>query len=364
MTIKKAKIFLCIPILLLTVSAFTACGNSAPAVSGETTVFTDSAGREVVVPAKITKVAPSGAVATMFLASVCPDYMVCISSTPSSSQCKYLDSSIVKLPTTGQLYGSKSTINLEALLSAEPQIIIDLGDAKDGIAGDMDSLQKQTGIPVVFIEADLPHMANAFKMLGQLLYDRKDRCAELSDYVNETVSMAETKSAEIPETEKVSVMYATGVSGLNANAKGSTQAQVIDITGAKNAIVVDDISDRSGGNAINMEQLYIFDPDVIIFTTGSMYSGASSDSSWKQVRAVAEDSYYEIPCLPYNWMSSPPSLNMLLGIRWFGNLIYPSHYDYDMMTEAQRAYRLLWNYELSDEEARELLANSTLKKKS
>lgn len=327
----------------------------------ETVLFTDSAGRQVEVPAEITRVAPSGAVATMFLASVCPDYMVCISSTPSSSQYKYLDQGLIKLPTTGQLYGSKSTINLEALLDAQPQIIIDLGDSKDGIKHDMDALQKQTGVPVVFIEADLPHMAQAFRMLGQLMGAKADRCEELAAYVEETLELAQTNAAKIPEEERVSVMYTSGVSGLNTNAKGSTQAQVIELVGASNAIVVEDVSDKGGGNTINMEQLYLFDPDVILFTTGSMYGAADQDAAWKQLRAVSQGTCYEIPCLPYNWMSNPPSLNMLLGVRWLGNLLYPEYYDYDMTAEAQRAYKLLWDYDLSDEEAQEMLANSTLK---
>lgn len=329
--------------------------------AAESVTFTDSAGRKVEVPAEITRVAPSGAVATMFLAGVCPEYMVCIAATPSDSQSKYLDDALLRLPTTGQLYGSKSTINLEALLSAGPQIIIDLGDAKGSIADDMDALQDQTGIPTVFIEADLPHMAEAFRMLGELLYGKSERCAELADYVDETVSLAAENAARIPEGERVRVMYTSGDSGLNTNAAGSTQAQVIDLVGAVNAIVVEDVSNKGGGNPVNMEQLYVFDPDVILFSTDSMYADAENDPAWAKVRAIRDRRFYEIPAQPYNWMSSPPSLNMLLGIRWLGNLLYPDIYDYDMAAEAQRAYKLLWNYELSDAEAAELLAHSTLR---
>ncbi|MGN1001774.1 MAG: ABC transporter substrate-binding protein [Oscillospiraceae bacterium] len=348
--------------LILLLAPLSGCGGgSAPTETGETVIFTDSAGRKVEVPAEITRVAPSGAVATMFLASVCPEYMVCIAATPSSSQFQYLDQSLIKLPTTGQLYGSKSTINFEALMDAQPQVIIDLGDAKDGISRDMNALQKQTGIPVVFIEADLEHMAEAFRMLGQLLYGKSERCTALADYVEETVSLARETAARIPESERLSVMYTSGVSGLNTNARGSVQAQVIDLIGAENAIVVEDVSDKGGGNIINLEQLYLFDPDVILFSPGSVYATAAGDKSWSQLRAVQEGRYYEIPGLPYNWMSNPPSLNMLLGIRWLGNLIYPDYYDFDMVAEAQRAYRLLWDYELSEEEAVELLSRSTLR---
>jgi len=348
----------------LTVSLLTACGGGETTAVPDTSksiTFTDSAGRQVPVHAEITRVAPSGAVATMFLASVCPDYMVCIASNPSDSQCRYLDSALLTLPATGQLYGSKGTINLEALMNAQPQVIIDLGDAKDGIGQDMDALQEQTGIPTVFIEADLPHMAEAFRMLGQLLGGKTDRCAELAQYVEETVALAEANAARIPEAERKSVMYTSGVSGLDTNAAGSTQAQVLELIGAKNAVTVENVSNKGGGNPINMEQLYLFDPDVILFAADSMYSDAASDPAWRQVRAIQEGQYCEIPALPYNWMSNPPSLNMLLGIRWLGNLLYPDVYDYDMTAEAQRAYRLLWGYELSGEEAQSMLQRSTLR---
>lgn len=335
-------------------------GTNIPA-DVEKVTFNDSAGRSVEVPADITRVAPSGQVATMFLASVCPEYMVCIASTPSSSQYKYLNPELLKLPTTGQLYGSKSTINLESLLNAEPQVIIDLGDKKDGIRHDMEALQNQTNIPVVYIEADLEHMENAFHMLGQLISSKEERCSELADYTAETMELASEGSAKIAEEDRVSVCYTSGVSGLNTNAQGSVQATVIEQIGAVNAVVVEDISNRGGGNTINMEQLYLFDPDVILFTSGSMYGACDSDASWSKLRAVQSGDTYEIPCLPYNWMSNPPSLNMLLGIRWLGNLLYPEVYDYDMIAEAQRAYKLLWDYDLSEDEAREMLSKSTLK---
>ena len=358
---KKRFACLLLALLLLLLPACAGGGTAFPAGT-ETVVFTDSAGRRVELPKDVTRVAPSGAVATMFLASVCPEYMVSIASSPASSQYRYLDPRLLKLPTTGQMYGSKSTINLESLLDAQPQLIIDLGDYKEGIAADMDALQAQTKIPVVFLEADLPHMAAAFRSLGQLLSGKEARCEELAAYVEETLALAAEKSALIPESERLSVAYTSGVSGLDTNARGSTQAQVLELVGAENAVVVEEVSNKGGGNPVNLEQMYLFDPDVILFTTGSVYGEVETDPAWSRLRAVENGSYYEIPCLPYNWLSNPPSLNMLLGVRWLGNLLYPAQYDYDMAAEARRAYKLLWNCELTEEETAELLSRSTLKR--
>ena len=79
------------------------------------------------------------------------------------------------------------------------------------------------------------------------------------------------------------------------------------------------------------------------------------------LRAIEAGRYYEIPSMPYNWLSNPPSLNMLLGVWWLGNLLYPQYYAYDMVEKTQEMFRLLWNYDLTAEDARAMLANSTLK---
>ena len=348
--------------LALLCACLSGCAKTQPAEPAEPTVsFTDSLGRTVEIPQTLTRVAPSGVVASMFLATIAPEYLMTINATPSSSQYRYLDPRLIDLPTTGQMYGSKSTLNLESILSSGAQVVIDLGDKKDNMAADLDALQRQIGMPVIFIEADLPHMAAAYRTLGKILRGKEARGEELAAFVEQTISMAEENAAKIQDSERISVLYTSGSSGLNTNAKGSIQAQVLDLMGIENAAVVEDVSNRGGGNPINLEQLYRFDPDVILFTAGSIYSTAADDAAWQPLRAITDGRYYEIPSLPYNWLSNPPSLNMLLGVWWLGNLLYPQYYDYDMLEKAQEMFKLFWDYDLSGDEARGMLANSTLK---
>ena len=360
MNVKKLLALLLAVLLIL--SCLTACGaKTAPAYSGPTVSFTDDLGRTVDIPQTLTSVAPSGAVASMFLAAVAPEYMATINATPSSSQHQYLDPRLIDLPTTGQMYGSKSTLNLESILSSGAQVVVDLGDKKDNMAADLDALQQQIGIPVIFIEADLPHMAAAFRTLGQILSGKAARGEALAAFVEQTLSMAEENAAKLTDAERLSVLYTSGSSGLNTNAKGSTQAQVLDLMGLANAAVVEEVSSKGGGNPISLEQLYRFDPDVILFAAGSIYATAADDPAWQPLRAIETGRFYEIPSLPYSWLSNPPSLNMLLGVWWLGNLLYPQYYDYDMVEKTQEIFKLLWNYDLSEEDARAMLKNSTLK---
>ena len=112
-----------------------------------------------------------------------------------------------------------------------------------------------------------------------------------------------------------------------------------------------------------MEKLYVFDPDVIIVTSGGVYRVIDEgDTQWAELSAVKEGAYYEIPGIPYCWMSGPPSVNRILGIWWLGQLVYPEQYgDYDMVEKAQEYYKMFFNYDLTEGQAKEMLAHSTEK---
>lgn len=327
----------------------------------ETIEFTDSAGRTVEIPKDIDRVAPSGAVATMFLSAFAPEKMCTVSGKASSAQMKYLPAELDELPETGQLYGSKATLNLEELLSSGAELVIDIGDYKSTIKEDLDALQAQIGIPVIFIEADLPHMASAFRTLGKIL-SMEERGEALGAFVDETISMAAENKAKIKSDEVISVMYTSGTDGLGTNAKGSTQAQVLEIVGAENAIVVENISNKGGGNQINLESAMAADPDVILFADDSIADEVATLAGWKEMSAIKNKTYCTVPSLPYNWLANPPSMNMIIGVWWLGNLLYPEYYSYSMVEKIQEIYSLLWDFDLSDDEAKTMLKSAEFRK--
>ena len=354
---KRALSLFLITLLVLT-SVFSQATQET--TQKETISFTDSVGRTVEIPAVVEKVAPSGAVATMFLASFAPERMCTVSGRPSSSQMEYLPPELASLPETGQLYGSKATLNLEELLSSGAELVIDLGDYKKGIEEDLDALQSQIGIPVIFIESNLDNMASAFRTLGKIL-SMEERGEALGAFVDETMAMAKENREKIRDNEVVSVMYTTGADGLGTNAKGSSQAQVLDIIGAENAIIVEKLSNKGGGNQINLESAMAADPDVIIFTEDSIASTVSTLPGWKEMSAVKNGRYCIVPSSPYNWLGNPPSMNMIVGVWWLGNLLYPEYYSYSMSGKIKEIYSLLWNYDMNEEEAKALLDGAMFK---
>ena len=250
------KLFGLIMLLAVTVCVFTGCGGSTNAGDGETWVITDSCGRDVEIPADIDRVAPSGSTSEMVLMTIAPEKLIGLSRTPSKEQMKYYPEDMWTLPTFGQFYGSKANLNMEALIAADPQIIIDIGDKKETHKHDMNTIQKQTGIPTVFVEATLDTFPQAYRTLGKIL-GKEEAGETLAAYVEDTAREARANAALIPDSEKLSVYYGTGSAGLNANASGSIQSDVIDVIGAVNAIQVpeDEITNSGGGTLVNMEEL-------------------------------------------------------------------------------------------------------------
>lgn len=344
--------------LCLFLCLFSACGEITQQQQ-ETVSFSDSAGRTVDVPAQVTKIAPSGSVAQMILLTLVPDRLVGLASKPDAAQLPYFPDSVADLPEFGQFYGSKANINMEALIAAQPQIIIDLGDYKDGIAADMDMVQNQTGIPTVFIDASLENLPTAYRLLGSLL-GAEESAETLASYIEETLAYAAQKSAQIPSEDRKTIMYGTGASGLACNPKGSSQADVIELVGGKNVIEPEGKSHHYGGTEVNLEQVYALDPDVLLFSADGPYDKLQN-SEWSELFAVKYGTCYEVPALPYSWMSMPPSVNRVIGIWWLGNLLYPDVFDYDMTEKAQEFYKLFWNYDLSDAEAAKLLERASMK---
>lgn len=319
----------------------------------ETVSFTDSVGRTVEVPAEITKVAVSGPMAQIVLFALCPDKLVGIANEWDPSAEEYLDTAYYNLPLLGQLYGGQEAMNVEALLSSGAQVVIDVGEPKDTIVEDLDQLQEQCGVPFVHVSATTETMGDAYRKLGELL-GMTEEAETLASYCDNTYAMIQDIANQV---EKKKLLYITGSEGLNVIAQGSYHAEVIDLL-SDNQAVVDAPSSKGTGNEVSMEQILLWDPEVIIFAPDSYYDSAAGDPAYAQMKAIQNGFYYEVPQGPYNWMGFPPSVQRYLGMLWMAKLLYPEVADYDLKVEVQNYFELFYHSILSDEQYEALVANS------
>ena len=321
-----------------------------------TRTFTDSAGRTVEVPAKIDRIAPAGHTAMQVLLTMAPDKLVGLSQELTADQLKYFDSKLADLPVFGAAFGAKGDMNKESVAAAGPQVVIDTGEYKDGLKEDLDNLQSQLGIPVVFIETPLDGYDKSYEMLGDLL-GMEDRGKELGDYCKNAYDEVETVMAAIPESERVNVAYLMGDSGLNAIAKTSYQGTVIDMC-ANNVVQLEKASASGAGNEISLEQIAVWNPDLIVFGTKSIYDTVGDDAAWAGISAVESKNYYEVPSEPWCWLNNPPTVNQIMGLQWFPRLCYPDKFDNDLQDVVTSYYKTFYDYDLSQADYDELMSKA------
>ena len=330
-----------------------ASSQPEPAAEPETRTFTDSLGRQVELPANIERICPSGHTAQQVLLTMAPDKMVGLSQELTDDQLAIFGEKFAGYPVFGAVLGAKDDLNREAVAAADPQVIIDTGEARKDTLESLDALQEQLGIPVVFVEAKLEDYGAAYKVLGELL-GMEDRGNELSAYCTQAYDKVESTMATIPESERVNMAYLLGENGLNAIAKTSFQGQVIDMV-ANNVVVVDDVSGKGSGNEISLEQIALWDPELVIFQKGSIYESVGDDPAWQGIAAIANDNYYEVPNNPWCWMKNPPTVNQLMGMQWLPRLLYPDAFDDSIQDVTRAYYHTMYGYDLTDAELSELL---------
>lgn len=321
--------------------------------AAETVEFTDSVGRTVTVPANITKVAVSGPMAQIVLFALCPDLLVGIANEWDDSAAQFLDTEYYNLPLLGQLYGGQEAMNGEALLASGAEVVIDVGEPKDTVVEDLDTLQEQTDVPFVHISATTKTMGDAYRQLGKLL-NRADEAEVLATYCEDTYARAEALAASV---DKVDVLYVTGSQGLNVIAQGSYHAELLDLM-TNNVAVVESPSSKGTGNEVSMEQLLVWNPEVLLFAPDSIYDTVAENDGYAQMTAIQTERYYEAPMGPYNWMGFPPSVQRYLGLLWMGAVLYPDAIDYDLQEEVTKYFDLFYHCDLTTEQYEALVANS------
>lgn len=321
-----------------------------------TRTVTDSCGRKVEIPAEVERIAASGPVAQQMLLTVAPEKMVGLAGELTADQVAYLGDACAELPVFGQIYGGKGDFNKEAVAAAGPQLIIDVGEPKGSIVEDLDALQEQIGIPCIHVDAStVDTYAAAYELLGDVL--GSERADELAAYCRNAYD-AVTKAVDaVPEAERVRMAYLLGDAGTNAMAKGGFQAGVVDLVAA-NVVEVEEPSSSGKGNEVGLEQIAVFDPDLIVFAPDSIYASVGDDPAWQGISAIDGGAYYEVPGLPYNWLSSPASVNQVLGMQWLARLCYPAQFDDDLKDVVVGYYDLFYGHELADAEYDALMAHA------
>ena len=331
------------------------------AVTGKRTI-TDDAGRELEIPApdKLEKIYFTSGLAQVWVFTLNPDKQGGSCSDFTADQLQYLPDGIDELPRMGAI-SENAQIDKEMLMAQGIQLVFSISGIglTETNVSDAETLQEQTGIPVVLVDGSFDRIATAYRFVGDIMGE-EERAEELATFCENKYNEVVAAVANVPESKRTRIYYAEGPQGVQTDSDESQHALTFKLAGAEN--VAKDIEViRFGRTSVNLEKVIEWNPEVIFAVdedNGGCDQTIRSDKDWSGIQAVKDDAVYTIPYCPFSWVDSPPGVNRLIGIMWVANLLYPDYYSVDMIEVTKEFYKTMYWVDINDDQARDLLGSS------
>ena len=317
--------------------------------------FTDAAGRTVELPETVTRVLAAGPPASVLLYTLVPDKLAGWVSAPAAEAKPFLVPAARDLPVFGRLTGRGGTANVEMVLSAKPDLIVDVGSIGATYASLADRVQAQTGIPYVLLDGSFTKTPETYRQLG-VIVGAQARGDMLASEAERMMREIESKLATVPPDKRPRVYYGRGPKGLETGLAGSINTEILDAAGADNVAA----AAGSGGLAtVSPEQVLAWNPDIILTLDESVRAAVLSDPVWSGLPAVRDKRVYRAPNLPFGWFDAPPGVNRLIGLSWLAALFHPDLFPQDLRETTRAFYKTFYAVELTGEQLDTLLAGAT-----
>jgi iron complex transport system substrate-binding protein len=178
--------------------------------------------------------------------------------------------------------------------------------------------------------------------------------AEVSDYKAylEQVSRRIAGRIEtIPENQRPRVLHINNINPLRVDGSDTIIDEWIRLSGGRNA------ANGIVGNMkpVSIEQILAWQPDIIIVGGSVKDPLPSSENGWAGVQAVTDGHVYHNPMGVFLW--DRYSTEFALQLQWASKLMAPQLFnDTDMIAATKDFYQRFFHYELSDADAKLILA--------
>jgi iron complex transport system substrate-binding protein len=303
---------------------------------------TDATGRALDVPGKVARVFPAGPPAAILLYTLAPGLLLGWPRANRPEECAYMLVDICTRPEIGRITGRGNTANLETVLALKPDLILDVGSTRDTFVSLAKRVQEQTGIPYALLDGRFDAIPETYRKLGELI-GRPNDARALAEYAAHTLKTITGRIADIPEDKRPRVYYARGPRGLVTGLGGSINVETIELL-ARNVAG----STRGGLANVSIEQVLLWNPDVIVTIDQYFAATVRGDPAWQGVAAVRAGRVHLSPKMPFGWVDFPPSVNRLIGLWWLAKVLYPDKFPEDMRALTRDFYRQFYHVTPTD----------------
>jgi iron complex transport system substrate-binding protein len=312
----------------------------------------DATGRKII-PDKVERVMAAGPPATVVLYVLAPEKMIGWTAPPRPNEKPFLLPAVRDLPELGRLTGRGDTANVEVVLKAKPDLILDFGTVNTTYVSLAQRVQDQTGVPYLLFDGRLQNTARAIRQVGAAL-GVPERAERIARYVEETEKLLDAGLKDIPPPARRRVYLAREADGLETGLSGSINTEIIERAGGVN--VAERGTARAGIATVSVEQVLAWAPDTIVTWDANFFRSYATNPVWAAVPAVAAKRVYLAPRLPFGWIDQPPSINRTIGLRWMASLLYPDRFPEDIRSTARDFIKLFYQTEPDDAALDRILA--------
>ncbi|MFZ0065152.1 MAG: iron ABC transporter substrate-binding protein [Pseudolabrys sp.] len=332
--------------------AFVVSGGAAvllPRVARAATMA-DATGRELPIPAKVARVFPAGPPAAILLYTLAPDLLLGWPRANRPEECAYMLPDVCTRPEVGRITGRGNTANLESVIALKPDLILDVGSTNATFVSLAERVQQQTAIPYALLDGRFDAIAATYRKLGELT-GRQNDSEKLARYADDTIKATTGRIAAIEASARPRVYYARGPRGLVTGLGGSINVETIEML-ARNVA-----GGNQGGLAnVSIEQVLLWNPDVIITIDQEFAASVRGDPAWSAVKAVRDGRVHLSPKMPFGWVDFPPSVNRLIGLWWLAKILYPDKFPEDIRVLTRDFYTMFYHRTPSDAQIDQVLA--------
>jgi iron complex transport system substrate-binding protein len=311
---------------------------------------TDGAGRVVQVPARVERVFPAGPPAAIFLYTLAPELLIGWPRANRREEREFLLPEVGGRPEVGRITGRGNTANLEVVLALKPDLILDVGSVNSTYVSLADRVQQQTGIPYALLDSRFNGIPLGYRTLGALI-GRREQGEAFARTADDTINTIAQRVSSIPTERRSRVYYARGPRGLETGLSGSINVETIEFV-AQNVAG----GSRGGLAIVSIEQVLLWNPDVIITIDRDFAANVWNDPAWAPVAAVRARRVHLSPKLPFGWIDFPPTVNRLIGLWWLAKILYPDLFPEDLRGLTRDFYSRFYHVTPSDAQIERVLA--------
>ena len=325
------------------------------AAAPATRIVTDHNGNEVEIPVEINRIVissilPLPSVYCLFegdaskLVGMHPSSMAAA----KNSMLTYIMPDVVNVNTE---FATSDGVNIEEVINLQPDVVF--YNASNKAEGEM---YKNAGIPAIAFSTSnwdwnsLDTFNGWVELLGEVL-QQETKVKGIVEYGENIEKMILERTADIPDEERPRVLILHRYDSVDMRAAGKTHFAQYWITTTGGHNVADGIK---GAPAVNMEQVYEWNPDKLFITNFSpvlpidLYENSIEGYDWSGIKAVQNGEVYKFPLGMYRWY--PPASDTPLVLLWLSKQIQPELFsDIDMDAEIRTYYKKFYNIDLTDE---------------